>query len=181
MTNPDGRHSFRLTAARRRIVLGAAGLGVVLSGTSLSACSTMTSQSASPPSSTPASANATVMVDQYTHSFATGVGCTNSAAKPSAKPMEFGDLTTRIGAHDDSASFSLALSDETPPTVDGFAISLKVGTGQYQMPYQPPQSSTQVQATKKGSSYTVTGSGQATTPGRAGMHQVAFGIRVTCS
>jgi len=95
--------------------------------------------------------------------------------------MEFGDLTTRIGARDDSASFSLALSDETPPSVDGFAISLKVGTGQYQMPYQPPQSATQVQATKKDSSYTVTGSGQATVPGQTGMRQVAFGIHVTCS
>jgi Mycobacterium 19 kDa lipoprotein antigen len=181
MTNPDGRHGFRLPAARRRIVLGAARLGAVVLGASLSACSTMTSESASPPSSTPASANATVMVDQHMHSFATGVACTNSAAKPNAKPMEFGDLTTRIGAHDDSASFSLALSDETPPTVDGFAISLKVGAGQYQMPYQPPQSATQVQATKKGNTYTVAGSGQATGPGQAGMHQVAFGIRVTCS
>ena len=120
------------------------------------------------------------MIDGNKHTMIAGVDCTSSAAQPSATPAESGDLTTRISVHDDSASVSLALSDEKPPSVDGFAISLKVGNGQYQLPYQAPQSATQVQATKDGKSYTVTGTGQATTPGQSGTRQVTFGIHVTC-
>jgi hypothetical protein len=82
--------------------------------------------------------------------------------------------------HDDSASVSLAVSDEQPPAVDGFAISLKLDTGQYQLPYQGTKSPTQAQATKDGNSYTVTGTGQATTPGQSGLRDVTFGIHVTC-
>ena len=186
--NPDCRHrqagsqdgSVRMRAARRRIVLAAAALGAVVLGAGLSACSTKTSQPSSPASSSPALSSTTVMVGGNKHTMITGVDCTSSPAQPSATPAESGDLTIRIKAHDDSASVSLALSDETPPSVDGFAISLKVGTGQYQMPYQPVQSPTQVQATKEGKSYTVTGTGQATTPGQSGTRQVTFGIHVTC-
>ena len=65
-------------------------------------------------------------------------------------------------------------------SVDGFAISLKVDNGQYQLPYQSVQSPTQVQANKEGKSYTVTGAGQGTSPGQSGTRQVTFGIHVTC-
>jgi hypothetical protein len=152
MTNPDRRH--RLRAARRRLVLAAAGLGAVVLAAGLSACSHKSGQSA-PTSSTP-------------------------AAQPSATPSESGDLTTRIAVHDDSASITLALSDEKPPSVDSFAISLKTGSGQYQLPYQAPESASQVLATKDGTSYTVTGSGQGTSPTQGDVHQVTFGIHVTC-
>jgi Mycobacterium 19 kDa lipoprotein antigen len=82
--------------------------------------------------------------------------------------------------HDDAASISLALSDEKPPSVDGFAISLKVDEGQYQLPYQSVQTPTQVQASKEGKSYTVTGAGQGSAPGQSSTRQVTFGIHVTC-
>lgn len=164
----------------RRIVVGAAGLGVVVLVAGLSACSTKNGGPASPTSSNPTPPATTVMLDQHTHTIYNRVECNSSAAKPSATPAESGDLTTRITAYDDSASVSLALSDEIPPSVDGFAISLKVGNGQYQLPYQSVQSPTQVQAAKEGKSYTVTGAGQATVPGQSGMRQVTFGIHVTC-
>ena len=109
-----------------------------------------------------------------------GVSCTSSAAQPNASPPESGDLTTRISVHDDTASVSLALSDEKPPSVDGFAISLKLDSGEFQLPYQSPQSATQVQATKDGKSYTVTGAGQGVSPNQGDVHQVTFGIHVTC-
>jgi hypothetical protein len=169
----------RNQAVGRRIVVGAGGLGVLLLMAGLSACSTKHGGPASPTSSSPASAT-TVMLDQQTHTIYSGVDCNSSAAKPSATPAESGDLTTRITAHDDSASVSLALSDEIPPSVDGFAISLKVGSDQYQLPYQATQSPTQVQAAKEGKSYTVTGAGQGTIPGKSGTRQVTFGIHVTC-
>jgi Mycobacterium 19 kDa lipoprotein antigen len=120
------------------------------------------------------------MVEGNKHTMITAVECNSTAAQPSAIPAESGDLTTRISVHDDSASISLALSDEKPPSVDGFAISLKTGSGQFQLPYQSPQSATQVQATKDGKSYTVTGSGQGTSPSQGDVHQVTFGIHVTC-
>lgn len=120
------------------------------------------------------------MLDQRTHTIYSRVDCTSSAAKPSATPAESGDLTTRITVYDDSASVSLALSDEIPPSVDGFAISLKADIGQYQLPYQSPQTPTQVQAAKEGKSYTVTGAGQGSAPGQTGTRQVTFGIHVTC-
>ncbi len=174
MANPDCCH------LGRRIVLAAAGLGVVVLGASLSACSSKGGQPTSAPSSSPASVSTTVMIDGNKHTMIGGVDCTSSAAQPNASPPESGDLTTRITVHDDSASVSLALSDEKPPTVDGFAISLNLGNGQYQLPYQPTNSPTQVQATKEGKSYTVTGTGQATTPGQSGTRQVTFGVHVTC-
>jgi hypothetical protein len=164
----------------RRIVVGTAGLSVLAVVAGLSACSTKGGGPASPTSSSPAFSATTVMLDQHTHTIYSGVNCNSSAAKPSATPAESGDLTTRITAYDESASVSLALSDEIPPSVDGFAISLKVGNGQYQLPYQSVQSPTQVQAAKEGKSYTVTGAGQGTTPGQGGMRQVTFGIHVTC-
>ena len=120
------------------------------------------------------------MLDQHKHTIYSRVECNSSAAKPSATPAESGDLTTRITVSDDSASVSLALSDEIPPSVDAFAVSLKVGTGQYQLPYQAVQSPTQVQASKEGKSYTVTGAGQGTMPGQNGTRQMTFGIHVTC-
>jgi hypothetical protein len=164
----------------RRIVVGATGLGVLVLVSGLSACSTKKGGPAAPATSSPAFSATTVMLDQHTHSIYNRVDCNSSAAKPSATPAESGDLTTRITAYDDSASVSLALSDEIPPSVDGFAISLKVENGQYQLPYQSVQTPTQVQATKEGKSYTVTGAGQGTAPGQSGTRQVTFGIHVTC-
>ncbi len=120
------------------------------------------------------------MVGGNKHTIMTKVDCNSTAAQPSATPAESGDLTTRITVHDDSASVSLALSDEKPPSVDGFSLSLKAGSGEYQLPYQAPQSATQVQATKDGKSYTVTGTGQGVSPNQGDVHQVTFGIHVTC-
>lgn len=120
------------------------------------------------------------MIDGSKHMMVARVDCTSSAAQPSATPPESGDLTTRISVYDDSASVSLALSDEKPPSVDGFALLLKVANGEYQIPYQAPQSATQVQATKDGKSYTITGTAQAATPGQGGQRQVTFGVHVVC-
>jgi hypothetical protein len=171
MKNPD---------ARRRIGLDVTGLSVILLVTGLSACSREGGGPASPTSSSPAPSSTTVMLDQHTHTITTKVDCTTSASAPRATPPESGDLTTRISVHDDAASVSIALSDEKPPSVDGFSISLQLGNGQYQLPYQPTQSANQVLVTKEGKSYTVTGAGQGTTPGQSGMRQVTFGIHVTC-
>ncbi len=120
------------------------------------------------------------MIEGNKHTMIAEVDCVTSPAQPSATPPESGSLTTRITVHDDSASVSLALSDEKPPSVDGFAISLKVGNEQYQLPYQSTNSATQVQASKESKSYTVTGTGQATTPGQSGTRPVTFGVHVTC-
>lgn len=166
--------------ARRRIGLRVAGLSVVVLAAGLSACSAKGGAPASPTSSTPAPTNTTVMLDQHSHTITAKVDCTSTASAPHATPPESGDLTTRISVHDDSAAVSLALSDEKPPSVDGFSISLKVGNGQYQLPYQPTQSANQVQVIKDGKSYTITGSGQGTMPDQSGMRQITFGIHVTC-
>lgn len=170
MTSPDSRR------ARRRMVLAAAGSLVVF----VAACSGNGGRQASTPSSSPAPATTTVMIGGNKHTMIAGVSCTSSAAQPSATPAESGDLTTRVEVHDDSASVSLALSDEKPPNVDAFAISLKVDSGEYQLPYQAPQSATQVQATKDGKSFTVTGTGQGVSPTQGDVHSVTFGIHVTC-
>jgi hypothetical protein len=175
MTNPNSRHRMG-----RRLVLAVGGLSVVVMGVSLSACSSKGGQSATSPRSSATAPSTTVMVDGSKHTMIEAVQCTSSAAQPSATPTESGDLTTRISVHDDSASISLALSDEKPPSVDGFAISLKTESGQYQLPYQAPQSAIQVQATKDGKSYTVTGTGQGVSPTQGDVHQVTFGIHVTC-
>lgn len=172
MTTPECRRRMR-----RRLVLAGVGLGVVVSGAGVPACSSKDGQSASTPSSSPASPTTTVMMDGNKHTMVAAVECKSTAAQT---PAESGDLTTRVSVHDDSASITLALSDEKPPSVDGFAISLKTGSGQYQLPYQAPQSATQVQATKDGKSYTVTGSGQGTSPTQGDVHPVTFGIHVTC-
>ncbi|WP_144208098.1 lipoprotein LpqH [Mycobacterium tilburgii] len=171
MTKPD---------ARRRRTPRVAGLGTVVLVIGLSGCSSDGGSPAAPTSSTPALSKTTVMMDQHSHTITAPVDCKTSAAAPHATPPESGDLTTRINVHDDSASVSLALSDEKPPSVDGFAVALKVGSGQYQLPYQPTQSANQVLVTKDGRSYTVTGSGQGTAPGQSGMRQITFGIHVTC-
>jgi hypothetical protein len=165
---------------RQRIVLVAALLSAVALGAGMSACSSKGGQPAAATSSGPALVSTTVMIDGNKHTMIAGVDCTRSAAQPNASPPESGDLTTRISVHDDSASVSLALSDEQPPTIDGFAISLKLDKGQYQLPYQGTKSPTQVQATKDGKSYTVTGTGEATTPGQSSLSQATFGIHVTC-
>jgi hypothetical protein len=161
---------------RLRIVLAAVGVGVVVLG----GCSGKGGQQATTPSSSPTSVSTTVMINGSKHTMIAEVDCTKSPAQPSATPPESGDLTTRINVHDDSASVSLAVSDETPPSVDGFGLSLKVESGEYRVPYQAPQSATQVQATKNGKSYTVTGSGQGVSPNTGDVHQVTFGIHVTC-
>lgn len=158
----------------RRLVRAAAVLFV--SAACLPACSSKGGQ----PSATSSSAvppTTTVMMDGNKHTMTAGVECTNSAAVP---PAESGDLTTHISVHDDSASIALSLSDEKPPSVDGFGISLKTGSGQYQLPWQAPQSATQVQATKDGKSYTITGTGQGASPNQGDVHQVTFGIHVSC-
>lgn len=164
---------------RQRIVLAVAVSAVALAA-SLSACSSKGGQPAAASRTGPALVSTTVMIDGDKHTMIAAVECTRSAAQPSASPAESGDLTTRISVHDDSASVSLALSDEQPPTIDGFAISLKLDKGQYQLPYQGTKSPTQVQAAKDGKSYTVTGTGEATTPGQSGVRQATFGIHVTC-
>jgi Mycobacterium 19 kDa lipoprotein antigen len=164
-----------ISPARRRLVLA------VAFAASLSACSDNKSgQPSSAPSSSPAVSSTTIMIDNNKHTMIARVDCKSTAAQPSASPAESGDLTTRIAVRDDSASLSLALSDEKPPSVDGFAISLKTGSGQYQVPYQAPETATQVQATKDGKSYTVTGTGQGSSPNQGDVHQVTFGIHVTC-
>ena len=163
-----------ISPARRRLVLAA----VLVA--SLSACSSKGAQPSSAPSSTPAVSSTTIMMDGNKHTMIGGVDCKSTAAQPSATPSESGDLTTHITVHDDSASISLALSDEKPPSVDGFSISLKTGSGQYQLPYQAPETANQVQATKDGKSYTVTGTGQGSSPNQGDVHQVTFGIHVTC-
>ncbi|MGD1171041.1 lipoprotein LpqH [Mycobacterium seoulense] len=160
-----------------RYLLAAAGIALAAG---LCGCSGKSGQPASTPSSSPVAVTTTVMVDGNKHTLTAGVDCTSSAAQPNASPPESGDLTTHISVHDDTASVSLALSDEKPPMVDGFAISLTLATGQYQLPYQATKSATQVQATKQGKSYTVTGTGEATTPGQSGTRPVTFGVHVTC-
>ncbi|WP_374025516.1 lipoprotein LpqH [Mycobacterium sp. HNNTM2301] len=160
-----------------RYILTAA--GIVLAA-DLSGCSGKAAQPAPAPSSSPASPTTTVMIDGNKHTMTARVECSSSAAQPDASPPESGDLTTRIGVHDDTASVSLAVSDENPPTVDGFALSLTLATGQYQLPYQATKSANQVQATKQGKSYTITGTGQASTPGQSGTRPVTFGVHVTC-
>ena len=158
-------------------ILAAAGIALAAG---LSGCSGKGGQPASAPSSTPASVTTTVMIDGNKHTMTARVDCASSAAQPNASPPESGDLTTRISVRDDTASVSLAVSDEKPPMVDGFAISLTLATGQYQLPYQATKSATQVQAAKQGKSYTVTGTGEATTPGQSGTRPVTFGVHVTC-
>lgn len=161
---------------RRRLVVAGAGLGVVVLACGLSACSGKNDHPSATTSRT-APPVTTVMMDGNKHTMTAAVECTNSAAVP---PAESGDLTTHVAVHDDSASVTLAMSDEKPPSVDGFAISLKTGSGQYQLPWQAPQSATQVQASKDGKGYTVTGTGQGTSPNQGDVHQVTFGIHVTC-
>ena len=178
MTNPECRH--RMPAARRRLVLAAVVLGVVVLGAGLPACSSKSGQPASATSSSAAPSSTTVMVGGNKHTMIAQVECKSTAAQPGATPSESGDLTTRIAVHDDSASITLAVSDEKPPSVDGFGLSLKTESGQYQVPFQAPQSATQVQAAKDGKSYTVTGTGQGVSPNQGDVHQVTFGIHVTC-
>jgi hypothetical protein len=152
-------------------------LGAIALVAGLSGCSGKTSQ---PAAAATSPASVTVMMDRHTHSITTGITCTSSTPETTTSPTESGDLTTHIVAKDDSASVQLALSDETPPTVDSFGVSLKIGSTLYQIPYQPTVSATQAQATKNGKSYTVTGSGEAVTPGESSTRQVTFGIHVTC-
>jgi Mycobacterium 19 kDa lipoprotein antigen len=168
------------SSVRRRLVLAAATLAAIALGATLPACSSKSGQPSSATSTSAAPSSTTVMVGGNKHTIMTKVDCTATAAQPSATPAESGDLTTRIAVHDDSASVSLAISDEKPPSVDGFSLSLKAGSGEYQLPYQAPQSATQVQATKDGKSYTVTGTGQGVSPNQGDVHQVTFGIHVTC-
>lgn len=170
MGNPNDRRAVVATAAPAMVALGP----------SVSACSSKTGAPAASTSATPAAVSSTVMIDGNKHTMIAAVDCTSSAAQPNATPPESGDLTTRVSVHDDTASVSLALSDEQPPTVDGFGISLKLDNGQFQLPYQGTKSPTQVQATKDGKNYTVTGTGEGSAPGESGLRQVTFGIHVTC-
>lgn len=158
-----------------RKVVGAA-LGIVL----LAACSSNGSPSASSPSSSAAASGATVMVEGHSHMISGGVECKTTPAQTNATPAESGTQTTRITAKDSLASVSLSVSDLTPPDVNGFAISLISEGTRYQMPYQPVESATQVEASRQGKKYTVTGTGQAETTGQNTMRQLPFGIHITC-
>ncbi len=87
----------------------------------------------------------------------------------------------RISAHDDSAAFNVALSNDTPPRLDGFALSLTVDNGAYEMPYQSTLSSNQITVAKQGNSYTVKGTGASVSrvpPGQSA--NPTFEIDVTC-
>lgn len=168
----DPRHTVR-------IAVGATALGVSALGATLPACFAH-SGPGSPPSAPSAPAAATVMVEGHTHTISGVVECRTSPAVRTATPSESGTQTTRVNAHDDSASVTLSLSDSTPPDVNGFGISLKIGSVDYQMPYQPVQSPTQVEATRQGKSYTLTGTGHAVIPGQTGMRELPFGVHVTC-
>ncbi|MEQ0707833.1 hypothetical protein, partial [Mycobacterium tuberculosis] len=116
MTDP--RHTVR-------IAVGATALGVSALGATLPACSAH-SGPGSPPSAPSAPAAATVMVEGHTHTISGAVECRTSPAVRTATPSESGTQTTRVNAHDDSASVTLSLSDSTPPDVNGFGISLKI-------------------------------------------------------
>lgn len=150
----DPRHTVR-------IAVGATALGVSALGATLPACSAH-SGPGSPPSAPSAPAAATVMVEGHTHTISGVVECRTSPAVRTATPSESGTQTTRVNAHDDSAS------------------ALKIGSVDYQMPYQPVQSPTQVEATRQGKSYTLTGTGHAVIPGQTGMRELPFGVHVTC-
>jgi hypothetical protein len=171
-----------MTDPRHRVRkgLGAVALGVVVLGGTVPACSNKTGVPSSSASSSPAAAaGVTVMVEGHSHAITGGVECRTSPAQTSATPAESGTQTTRVEAHDDSASVTLSISDLTPPDVNSFAISLKAGSTNYQMPYQPVQSPTQIQVTRDGKKYTVTGTGQGET-GPNTMRQLPFGIHITC-
>ena len=165
-----------MTVWEYRTIVAAAGVGLVVLG----GCSGKNGHPGAAPSTSHPPVSTTVMINGNKHTMLGGVECTSSAAQPSATPAESGDLTTHITVHDDSASVTLTLSDETPPSVDGFEVSLKLDSGEYRLPYQAPQSATQVQAAKNGKSYTVTGTGQGVSPKQGDVHQVTFGIHVTC-
>lgn len=107
MTDP--RHTVR-------IAVGATSLGVSALGATLPACSAH-SGPGSPPSAPSAPAAATVMVEGHTHTISGVVECRTSPAVRTATPSESGTQTTRVNAHDDSASVTLSLSDSTPPDV----------------------------------------------------------------
>jgi hypothetical protein len=119
------------------------------------------------------------MVEGHSHAITSGIECRTSPAQTSATPAESGTQTTRIEARDDSASVTISISDLTPPDVNSFSISLKAGSTNYQMPYQAVQSATQIQVTRDGKKYTVTGTGQGET-GPNTMRQLPFGIHITC-
>ncbi len=148
----DPRHTVR-------IAVGATALGVSALGATLPACSAH-----SGPGSPPVRRQLRGRDRHgrgHTHTISGVVECRTSPAVRTATPSESGTQTTRVNAHDDSASVTLSLSDSTPPDVNGFGISLKIGSVDYQMPYQPVQSPTQVEATRQGKSYTLTGTGHA--------------------
>ncbi len=165
-----------MTVWEYRTIVAAAGVGLVV----LAGCSSNNAHPGAAPSTSHPPVSTTVMINGNKHTMLGGVECSTSAAQPSATPAESGDLTTRITVHDDSASVTLTLSDETPPSVDAFEVSLKLDSGEYRLPYQAPQSAIQVQAAKDGRSYTVTGTGQGVSPKQGDVHQVTFGIHVTC-
>jgi hypothetical protein len=120
------------------------------------------------------------MLEGHSHTISGGVECRTSPAQTTATPAESGTQTTRITAHDDSASVNVSISDLSPPDVNGFSLSLKAEGASYVMPYQPVQSATQLEATRNGKSFTVTGTGQAETGGQGGTRQLPFGLHMTC-
>ncbi len=159
---------------RRMVLLGAHALVVVTLLAPLSAC---TKNNAAQPNPTSAS----VTVNGSTHKISGAVECTNSSANPHATPAETGSGTTRVSAHDDSGRFNLALSNDTPPRLDGFALSLTVDNGEYEMPYQSALSSNQITVTRQGNTYTVKGTGASVTrvpPGQSA--NPTFEIDVAC-
>ncbi|QUR68096.1 lipoprotein LpqH [Mycobacterium spongiae] len=170
MTNP--RHG-------ERTAIGVAVLGVLVLAAATPACSRQAEPAATEsPSEAPVSA--TIMMDGHTHTISGAVECRTRRAQPTATPVEYGNQTTEVSAQDDSASLSFSFSDATPPDVNGFAVSLKVDGGSYEMPYQPVRSPTQLEASRQGKSYTVTGTGQALAPGQSVARELPFGVHVTC-
>lgn len=169
---------------------GAAVLAVV----ALSACSNNTGAPASQSSSTSSAASTSVetssgdasvpsaelTVAGHQHKISAAPKCSTSPSQQSATPTQSGTESTSISAEDNSAVFSLSVSNANGATVDSFAVSLKVDDGEYTMPYQPVQSDKQVEVARQGSHYTITGTGTGLAPGQGNRGKLPFEIDVTC-
>lgn len=169
--------------ARSKIRAGIVATGVLLAASATACSSSDTATHPTSASTTPSTrptAQATLMIGGHSHTITSGVSCVTSTSQLEATPPESGNETTRIHAQDGSASVMVSVSDESPPSVNSFSLSLKSGGGRYQMDEQPVQTATQVQATRQDKSFTVSGIGQATEPGQEEPHAAQFGIHVIC-
>ncbi|QNI07613.1 lipoprotein LpqH [Mycobacterium kubicae] len=125
-------------------------------------------------------AAADITIEGHKHTITSGIECETESANPNATPPQSGSRTTHITASDGAAEELLSLSDTTPLGVNGFSVTVTVDADVYRIPYQPLESSSKVQATKAGKSYTVTGSGKGSEPNVTGMRDLHFEVRVTC-